>query len=213
MDFIIQPAFVEELFETLTNLYIALIDRIAAFPFDGIRFGDDWGYQRGVITGSSRWRKFIKPGLKRIFGHARDQGLTVMVHSDGDVTELLPDLIEMGVQILNPLQPEAMDLAAVKRRFGRDLCLNGGISTQLTLPRGTVQEVRREVAACLRLLGKGGGYVLSPAKAIMADVPLENAAACIDSMVRQPDSRELGSPADETADTAVLQRVFREFHS
>ena len=117
MDFIAHPAFVEELFESLTAMYIALIDRIAAFPFDGIRFGDDWGYQRGVITGASRWRKFIKPGIKRIFGHAREKGLAVMLHSDGDVTELLPDLIEMGVQILNPLQPEAMDIVSVKRQY------------------------------------------------------------------------------------------------
>ncbi len=98
-----------------------------------------------------------------------------MIHSDGDVTELIPDLIEMGVQILNPVQPEVMDIVDIKRRYGRDLCLNGGVSNQLTLPRGTVEQVRREVDACINLLGKGGGYILSPAKSIMSDVPLENA--------------------------------------
>ena len=212
MDFIANPAFVEELFESLTTMYIALIDRIADFPFDGIRFGDDWGYQRGVITGASRWRKFIKPGIKRIFGHAREKGLAVMVHSDGDVSELLPDLIEMGVQILNPLQPEAMDIVTVKQQYGRDLCLNGGVSTQLTLPRGTTNEVQREVEACLCVLGKGGGYVLSPAKAIMADVPLENAAALIDTMVNQPGLAGLRGFQSTEEYSDALRRVYGEFH-
>lgn len=212
MDFITHPSFVEELFESLTSLYIALIDRIAAYPFDGIRFGDDWGYQRGVITGASRWRKFIKPGIKRIFGHARDKGLAVMVHSDGDVTELLPDLIDIGVQILNPLQPEAMDILTVKRQFGHKLCINGGVSTQLTLPRGTAQDVRREVEACLSILGKGGGYVLSPAKAIMADVPLENAAALIDTMVDQPGLVDNCVVQNAEEYSEALRRVYVEFH-
>ena len=212
MDFITHPAFVEELFESLTRLYIDLIDLIAVYPFDGIRFGDDWGYQRGVITGSKRWRKFIKPGINRIFTHAREKGLAVMVHSDGDVTELLPDLIDMGVQIINPLQPEAMDILAVKRHYGRDLCLNGGISTQLTLPRGTAQAVRDEVEACLCLLGKGGGYVISPAKAIMSDVPLENAATLIDTMLRQSGTKSTLCAQDEADHAGALRRVYREFH-
>jgi uroporphyrinogen decarboxylase len=212
VDFITQPAFVEKLFESLTQMYTDLIDRIAMYPFDGIRFGDDWGYQRGVITGANRWRKFIKPGIKRIFAHACAKGLAVMVHSDGDVTELLPDLIEMGVQIINPLQPEAMDIVAVKRRFGRDLCLNGGVSTQLTLPRGSAEEVRREVEACLRLLGKDGGYVFSPAKAILADVPLENAAALIEAMLHQTGTNNTGRAQSDAESAQTLRRVYAEFH-
>jgi uroporphyrinogen decarboxylase len=211
IDFVVHPRFVEELFESLTNIYLELIDHITEYPFDGIRFGDDWGYQRGVLVGVNRWRKFVKPGLQKIFNHAREKGLAVMVHSDGDITELIPDLIEIGVQILNPLQPEAMDVLEVKRRFGRDLCLNGGISTQLTLPRGTVSEVRREVEACLHLLGEGGGYVISPAKAILPDVPLENAIALIDALTNQaialPDE-----PWNPITRVEALKRVYAEFH-
>jgi uroporphyrinogen decarboxylase len=211
-DFIIAPAFVADLFERLTDIYERLIDRVAELGFDGIRFGDDWGYQRGVLIGAGRWRRQVKPGLKRIFERARRQGLTVMVHSDGDVTELIPDLIEMGVQILNPVQPEAMDQVVIKQRYGRHLCLNGGVSTQHTLPFGTPAEVRREVWACLRVLGQGGGYVLGPAKAILPDVPLENAAALIDAIVNQ--RGDLGPPAStgmgEAAD--VLSGVYARFH-
>ena len=212
VDFITNPLFVEELFEALTNIYLDLIDHIATYPFDGIRFGDDWGFQRGVLIGCRRWRKYVKPGLRKIFGRAREKGLAVMVHSDGDITELIPDLIEIGVQILNPLQPEAMDVLEIKRRYGRELCLNGGISTQFTLPRGTEQDVRREVNACLHYLGKGGGYVISPAKAILPDVPLANAVALIDALANQriaPGEYE-GRNINEEAE--VLRRVYAEFH-
>ena len=212
VDFVAHPLFVEELFEILTEIYLEMIDHIAGYPFDGIRFGDDWGYQHGVLVGVTRWRKYVKPGLRKIFNRAREKGLVVMVHSDGDVTELIPDLIEIGVQILNPVQPEAMDVLEIKRRFGRDLCLNGGISTQLTLPRGTTRDVRREVAACLYHLGKGGGYVISPAKAILPDVPLENAAALIDALVNQAKSPPEDEEWNLTTQAEALRRVYIEFH-
>ena len=211
VDCVAHPLFVEELFEILTEIYLKMIDHIAGYPFDGIRFGDDWGHQRGVLIGVSRWRKLVKPGLRKIFTRAREKGLAVMVHSDGDVTELIPDLIEIGVQILNPLQPEAMDILEIKRLYGRDLCFNGGISTQLTLPRGTTKDVRREVAACLELLGRGGGYVISPAKAILPDVPIENAVALIDALTNQGMASFGGSWTLDTH-TAVLKRVYAEFH-
>jgi len=211
-DVVLNPKFVEELMDRLVEMYIRLIDQIARHPFDGIRFADDWGYQRGVLIGVTRWRKYVKPGLRKIFNRAREKGLAVMVHSDGDITELIPDLIEIGVQILNPLQPEAMDVLEIKRRFGRDLCLNGGISTQLTLPRGTTRDVRREVAACLYHLGKGGGYVISPAKAILPDVPLENAAALIDALVNQAKSPPEDEEWNLTTQAEALRRVYIEFH-
>jgi uroporphyrinogen decarboxylase len=211
-DFVTAPAFVTELFEWLTAAHLELIDHIAGLGFDGIRFGDDWGYQRGILIGARRWRQMVKPGLAQIFGRARDHGLTVMVHSDGDVTELIPDLIEMGVQILNPVQPEAMDQLAIKRRYGRVLCLNGGVSTQQTLPRSTPAEVRREVQACLHLLGQDGGYILSPAKAILPDVPLANAAALIEAMTQQPQLRGRRSSSPPPEMEAALRGVYTRFH-
>jgi uroporphyrinogen decarboxylase len=206
-DLVTAPAFVEALFERLTDLYTRLVDRIARLGFDGLRFGDDWGFQRGVLIGAARWRRQVKPGLQRIFSRARLHGLTVMVHADGDVTELIPDLIEMGVQILNPVQPEAMDQVTIKRRYGRQLCLNGGVSTQHTLPYGTPDDVRREVLACRRVLGQGGGYVLSPAKAILPDVPLENAAALLDAIVHQDRTEQLARPEP------LLSGVYARFHA
>jgi uroporphyrinogen decarboxylase len=209
MDFIDHPGFVAELFEALTDLYLKVVDRIAEYDFDGIRFGDDWGAQSGMIMGAAYWRKLIKPGLKKIFERARDHDLTVMVHADGDIFEVIPDLIEMGVQILNPIQPETMNIVEIKREYGRHLCLNGGISTQFTLPFGSPQEIRDEVQACLRYLGKGGGFFISPAKAIRPEVPMENAAVLIDAIVHQPGATFAGDLPEQVPE---LWKVYQKYH-
>jgi uroporphyrinogen decarboxylase len=212
MDFVLNPGFVQELLDALVDVHLRLVDCIATYPFDGIRFADDWGSQQGITIGADRWRKSIKPGLKRIFSRARDKGLIVMVHSDGNITEIVPDLIDMGAQILNPLQPEAMNVLEIKRLYGRHLCLNGGISTQYTLPRGTSQDVQREVEACLRYLGRSGGYVISPSKPILPDVPSANAYALIEAIVNQPIVNRLDD-ADLLPDRVdALWRVYSAFH-
>jgi len=212
IDFMDKPQFVEQLFEALTDYYLKLLDDIARFPFDGIRFGDDWGAQRGMLMGPMRWRKFIKPGLTKIFDKARRQGLVVMVHSDGDIMEIIPDLIEIGVQILNPIQPEAMDIFKIKRLFGSTLCLNGGISSQYTLPMGTAAGVRQEVTACLRYLAHGGGYVIGTTKGILADTPFENTVALVETILNQP-VKPL--PVTESLPDSVpeLEKVYKAFHS
>lgn len=209
-DMIAHPSFAEELLEALTELHLALVERIASHPFDGFRFGDDWGGQRGLLMGPERWRRLIKPRARRIFERARSRGLVVMLHTCGDVTEIVPDLIDIGVQILNPVQPEAMDLLEIKRRYGRELCLNGGVSSQYTLPRGSAEEVRREAEACLRYLGRGGGYVFSPSKAISPDVPLDNVVALIEAVVGQP-SVAPREPCPLPARVPELQRVYAAF--
>jgi uroporphyrinogen decarboxylase len=212
VDFALNPGFVQELLDALVDVHLHLVDCVATYPFDGIRFADDWGSQQGITIGADRWRKFIKPGLGRIFTRAREKGLIVMVHSDGNISQIIPDLIDIGVQILNPLQPEAMDVLEIKRRYGKRLCLNGGISTQYTLPRGTPQDVRREVQACLRYLGRGGGYVISPSKPILPDVPPANAHTLIEAIVNQtivnrPDDADL---LPDRVD--ALWRVYAAFH-
>jgi len=212
IDFIENPLFLEQLFEGLTDYYLKLLDEIARFPFDGIRFGDDWGAQRGMLMGPNHWRQFIKPGLAKIFDKARRQGLVVMVHSDGDIMEIIPDLIEIGVQILNPIQPESMDILKIKRLFGSKLCLNGGISSQYTLPWGTAAGVRQEVTACLRYLAHGGGYVIGPSKSILADTPFENTVALVETILKQP-IKPLPVKAKLPESVPELEKVYKAFHS
>ena len=184
-DVVLNPKFVEELMDRLVEMYIRLIDQIARHPFDGIRFADDWGYQRGVTIGANHWRRLIMPGLKLIFEYARQKNLTVMVHSDGDLTEIIPDLIQSGVQILNPIQPECMDILWLKKEYGRHLCFNGGISSQYTIPRGTPRQIQKEIMACLKYLGKDGGFIIGPTKSLNPDVPLNNCLAVLATILNQ----------------------------
>jgi uroporphyrinogen decarboxylase len=212
-DVVLNPKFVEELLERLVEMYFRLIDQIARHPFDGIRFADDWGYQRGVTIGANRWRNLIKPGLKVLFDYAQQKGLTVMVHSDGDLTEIIPDLIQLGVQILNPIQPECMDILWLKKEFGKDICFNGGISSQSTIPWGTPRQIQKEVMACLQYLGKDGGYIIGPTKSLNPDVPLENCLAVLTSILNQPNHPKIRIKPERLPDRAKpLWSVYSKFH-
>ena len=188
MDLYEHPGFVEELMEGLEAVCLQVIERLLrdyGDQIDAIGLSDDYGTQRGLMISPDHWRRFIKPHLRRMYERIRGAGKFVYMHSCGHVLPVIADLIEVGGDILQPIQPEAMDVFEVKRRFGRDLCLMGGISTQRTLPYGTPEQIRAEVRRCLQDLGAGGGYVMAPAKAIMPGVPIENAAALIDSFVNQ----------------------------
>jgi len=188
MDFYLNPSFVEELLEELESVCNSMIDYLIknfGDKIDAIGFSDDYGGEQSMLISPDLWKKFIAPHTKRMYQRIRDGGKYVYLHSCGHVTPIIPDLIEMGVDILQPLQPEAMDIFELKRNFGQDLCLYGGISTQQTLPFGTVDDVIEEVHACLQRMARGGGYIMAPAKPIMPGVPLENAVALIDSFVNQ----------------------------
>ena len=189
MDFLDHPAFVHELLGAIADFNIAVIRRALEHDIDAIRFGDDWGQQRGLQMGPAIWREFIRPQLARMYSVVRQAGRYVMIHSCGDVDELFDDLIAIGVNCFNPFQPEVMDVAALLKQYRGRLAFHGGLSTQRTLPYGTPDDVRRETRALLEL-GRDGGYVLAPAHDVEGDVPLENMLAFIDEAARQP-----GSPA------------------
>jgi uroporphyrinogen decarboxylase len=212
-DVILNQKFVEGLMEQLVDMYIQLIDQIARHPFDGIRFADDWGYQRGITIGADRWRKLIMPGLKIIFEHAHKKNLTVMVHSDGDLIEIIPDLIQLGVQILNPIQPECMDILWLKKEYGRHICFNGGISSQYTIPRGTPRQIQKEIIACIKYLGKDGGYIIGPTKSLNRDVPLKNCLAVLRTILNQPLPHTQKVVADRPPERVEeLWAVYSAFH-
>lgn len=212
-DVVLNQKFIEELMDRLVEMYIRLIDQVARHPFDGIRFADDWGYQRGITIGANRWRNLIKPGLKVIFEYARQKNLTVMIHSDGDITEIIPDLIQLGVQILNPIQPECMDILWLKREYGRQICFNGGISSQYTIPRGTPRQIRKEIIACIKYLGKDGGYIIGPTKSLNPDVPLDNCLAVLTTILNQPKHPTKKVRADRLPERVKdLWSVYSAFH-
>ena len=185
MDFIDHPEFVKELLHTIADYNIAQVKQALTYDIDAVYFGDDWGQQQGLQMGPQVWREFIAPELRRMYAAVRAAGKYVFIHSCGDVDELFPDLIDMGLNCFNPFQPEVMDVATLIPQYGGSLTFHGGLSTQKTLPFGTPDDVRREARA-LMSLGQDGSYIFAPAHAVEDDVPLENMLAFIDEAQNQP---------------------------
>jgi len=198
VDMIDAPPFVDALLDRIVEHNLTVMRAVAHLPWDGVWIGDDWGQQRGLITGRALWRRFILPRARRLYEFARRQGWIVIVHSCGDIVELLPDLIEAGVQVLNPFQPEVLDLAAVKRDYGRDLAFLGGLSVQRTLPFGTPEQVREESRWLLEHIGVGGGFVFAPSHMLTDDVPIANVLAMLETVAAaNPSTRWYGAEPRE----------------
>ncbi len=182
IDLLDQPAWVEDLLERITDIHVALARRCVALGVDGGYFGDDYGAQRGLLFSPTLWRRMIKPRLARLFGVFRDAGLPVILHSDGDLWPILPDLVDIGLTCLNPVQPEVLEHARLAREFGQHLSFYGGISTQEVLPLGSPAAVRAATRACLQTLAPDGtGLILGPSHRMQSDIPLENVAAMLES--------------------------------
>ena len=177
----LEPAFVAALLDALADYIVATMDVLfARFEFDCVALSDDYGTQRALLVSPETWRQLVRPRLARVVDRAKAAGRDVMLHSCGHVRPIVPDLIELGIDILHPVQPEAMDLAELKRSFGGDLTFCGGLGTQELLVRAAPEAVRAEVRRLKRLMGRGGGYILEPGITLQADVPLANMLAMID---------------------------------
>ncbi len=185
MDFYDNPQFVHELLNCIADYNIAQIKEIVKYDIDAVMFGDDWGQQHGLQMGPKLWHEFIYPVLKRMYGVVVESGKKVFIHSCGDVDELFDDLAAIGLNCFNPFQPEVMDVSVLIPQYRGRLAFYGGMSTQKTLPYGTIEDVRHETQKLLGL-GKEGGYIFSPAHDVPKDVPLDNMLAFIDLVQHQP---------------------------
>jgi len=163
----------------------AIVDRLLQLPADGVMFADDWGYQRGVLLGPERWRRFLKPHLAALYERVHKAGKLVLSHCCGSVAAIMPDIIEIGLDVLQSVQPEAegMDPYALKRQYGADITFWGCLGSQQLIPLGAPRQIRAEVARLRSEMGKGGGYILAPAKALQPETPVENAAAVVEAFV------------------------------
>ncbi|MBX7254856.1 MAG: uroporphyrinogen decarboxylase family protein [Candidatus Hydrogenedentes bacterium] len=185
MGMVAQPEFVHALLDRILEFNLAVIDRACKYAIDAMYFGDDWGSQRGLLMGRDLWRKFILPRARCMYSHVKKHGKFVFIHSCGKVDELFPDLIDAGIDVFNPFQPEVIDVFDAKARYGDRLCFHGGISTQQILPYATPHEVRTHVRQLLERVGENGGLFASPAHAVPGDARPENVAAMLDVLQNQ----------------------------
>ncbi len=184
-DMLIEPSFAHELLDEICEFNMRIINVALEYDIDAIHFGDDWGQQRGLIMGPRLWREFIKPRMKRMFEAVKSKGKFVSLHSCGDIHELFPDLIEIGLDVYQTFQPEIYDIREFKREYGKDLAVWGGISTQQLLPYATPEEVRRVTIETMKILGENGGYIAAPTHDVPGDVPPENIEVLIDVFKNQ----------------------------
>ena len=183
-DLVLRPDFAEILFERLAELRVIQARQMAEAGVDVLRLGDDVASQKGMLISPALWRRWFKPRMARIIDAARavKPDIHIFYHSDGDCRAILPDLIEIGVTVLNPVQPECMDPAALKREFGDRLAFWGTVGTQSTMPHGTPEEVRAVVRERIETVGRGGGLLISPTHTLEPDVPWENLIAFIEAV-------------------------------
>jgi uroporphyrinogen decarboxylase len=146
---------------------------------DIVRTYDDYGTQLGLMMRPATWRKLIKPRLVALVDLVHGYGAKFMLHSCGSVIDILPDIIDAGVDILDPVQTKAsgMEPETLKERFGSQICFHGGLDTQDVLPRGSPEDVEEEVKHLLRVFAPGGGYLFNSSQALLLDTPLENVQA------------------------------------
>ncbi len=181
VDMCINEEFTYQLYQKILDHHLELLDTVLDRDFDAVYFGDDWGQQRGSIMGPNLWRKYIKPGFKEMFEKVKSKGKYIVLHSCGDIEEFFPDLIDMGLDVYNTVQPEIYDLKKIKQEYGKDLTFYGGISTQQFLPFAAPDQVREKTKEILDIMYRDGGYILSPTHTATPDIPAENLLAMIET--------------------------------
>lgn len=189
MDTIAEPVFLQELIDRVTDYHLQVLEELVTLPVDGILLLDDWGGQQGLLIGPKRWRAFLKAPLKRIYDYIHGAGKVVLSHCCGNIIDVIPDAAEIGLDVLQSIQAEAMNPYEIKKRFGDQITFWGGIGSQSIIPFGTPDELRIEIKRLCQEMGKGGGYILAPAKPLFCDTPVRNAAAIIESFVEQVEER------------------------
>lgn len=177
-----EPEFIEALLDRLVAFYLAANKRFFAEAGNLMQIfhcGDDYGMQQNLLWSPECWRRFVKPRQKKLYDLAHQHGYKVMQHSCGSIVQVIPDLIEIGLDGLQPIQVTAagMDPEILKARFGKNLLFMGGVNGQGVILHGTPDDVGDEVRLRIKQLGSDGGYIVSTSQGIMPDMPNENVAA------------------------------------
>ena len=187
IDLITEAEYLPVLFDTIMEQIIISGKKLIGMGVDFLWCGDDFGGQQGMLIDPELWRKLIKPRIRYMFEEFRKvrPDLKIAWHSCGSILPIIPDFIEVGLNILNPIQPKAkgMDPEFLKKTYGKDLVFFGGIDVQELLPFCTPQMIKDEVKRRMDILGKDGGYIVAPAHNIQADTPVKNVMAFFDAVL------------------------------
>jgi uroporphyrinogen decarboxylase len=188
MDLLVNQPMAEALLDRIAQYYIKLLDFLLdrlGGGIDIVKFADDLGSQTNLLISPITYREFIKPRQAKLIKHAKDKcGCKVLLHSCGAIGSIIGDLVEIGVDAINPVQisAEGMEPSGLKKEFGKGITFwGGGIDTQNTLKNGTVKEVKREVKKNIESFKENGGYVFAQVHNIMPDVPVENIVAMFEA--------------------------------
>jgi uroporphyrinogen decarboxylase len=184
MDFVDDHDVAAALLDRITAKRCIQAMRYAEIGPDVIMLGDDVGTQRAMLLRPALWRQWLKPRLAAVIAairRARPEQI-VAYHSDGNMAAIVPDLIEIGVDVLNPVQPECIDPFALKHEYGDRLAFWGTLGTQTTFPFGSPDDVRRDVRERIAVVGHGGGLMLAPTHMVEPEVPWENIVAFVDEV-------------------------------
>lgn len=168
----------------------ALMDKVMAFPLaagkkliemgvDMLWTGDDVSTQNGMMISMDMWREYLKPRYALLFSEFKklNPGIKIAYHSCGNCQAIMDEMYEIGLDVINPIQPACMDPAVIKKKFYRKMAMWGGMCVQYILPHGTPNEVKQEVGRLKSICGEGGGYILAPAHNIQSETPLQNILA------------------------------------
>ena len=173
-----QPELIHGVLDGLTEYYTELGKNAISLGIDMIRVGDDIGAQRSMMISPVQWRELAKPRFDYMFKEFRktNEDLFIKLHSCGDYSPIIGDMVELGVDLSGLMQPTGgnKNQAEIKQKFGNDLAFIGGFDVQRLLPRGQVEDVRKGVYEVMKNLAGGSGYIFSPSHYILADVPIQN---------------------------------------
>lgn len=184
--FLTEPAFVQDLLAHITEYNCRLIKAaIETGNIDCVHLADDWGGQNGLIMGKELWLEFINPGFTNICHFIKKHGLLVSLHSCGKVDELIPEMIQAGVDVFDPFQPEVMDIFGTYNKYSGLLAFWGGLSVQRTFPFGTAENVTAEGRMLLDKMGSHGKYIFAPSHTLTGDIPAVNIKAFLDLAMGQ----------------------------
>lgn len=177
----------EALLDKLTAIRIGMATRYAQAGADVLMLGDDVATQIDMMISPQLWRETLKPRLARVIAAAKaaKPDILIFYHGDGNMARIVPELIEIGVEVLNPVQPECMDPFEMKDLYGDRLAFWGCVGTQTTLPFGTPESIRATCRDLISRVGAGGGLLLAPTHTIEPDVPWENVMAFVDAVREQ----------------------------